>query len=340
MAEIEHVNTTPAKMAEAMLQCKGRIVVVAHVRPDGDAAGSALGLCLALKAAGRSAVCVGLEPLGREFDYLEGLRDIIPAEDYQPAEGDVMAVVDCGDFSRIAGSLRGYADKLAEFCIDHHKSNSGFAKMQLIDPDASSTAELIYRVATAGGMPISLGVAEALWTGLITDTGRFAYSNTSPESMRCGAGLLEKGVRTAMVNDMVYDQVDLRRLRLLSLLLDSIEVSEDGRVCVVSLSAMDYAKAGGDAVDSDNFVDVARSVAGTTIAAFLRQELETAPVHLSLRTRPPHDASEICAEWGGGGHERAAGATIDGDLESVREMVRERLEEIAASVPLEKESQE
>ncbi len=340
MAENERVNTTPAKMAEAMLQCDGRIVIVAHTRPDGDAAGSALGLCLALKASGRNAVCVGLEPLGREFDYLEGLRDIIPARDYKPAEGDVMAIVDCGDFSRIPENLRGYASELAEFFIDHHKSNSGFAKTQLLDPSASSTAELIYRIATAGGMPITLGVAEALWTGLITDTGRFAYSNTTPESMRCGAELLEKGVRTAMINDMVYDQVDLRRLRLLSLLLDSLEVSEDGRVCVVSLTPMDYAMAGGDAVDSDNFVNVARSVAGTTIAAFLRQELETDPVHLSLRTRPPHDASEICSAWGGGGHERAAGANIDGDLESVREMVQERLEEIAASVPLEKESKE
>ena len=137
-------SATPAEMAHALLQFDGRLVITSHVRPDGDAVGSALGLCMALQAAGRKAVCVGLEPLGQEFDYLEGLAEIIPADKYVPQEDDAMAIVDCGELSRINQKLREFAQQSALFCIDHHKSNSGFAKMQLIDSEASSTAELVY----------------------------------------------------------------------------------------------------------------------------------------------------------------------------------------------------
>lgn len=328
---MERDNKTPEEMASALLAASGRIVIVAHVRPDGDAAGSALGLCLSLKAMGRNAVCVGLEPLGREFDFFEGLDEIIPAKEYTPEPGDSMAIVDCGDFSRISETLQVHANEIAHFCIDHHKSNAGFAQMQMIDPDASSTAELVYRIIKAGGMPITRGVAEALWVGVITDTGRFAYSNTTPESMVIASELLAAGVRSAMINDKVYCQVDLCRLRLLQRLLGRLEVSAGGKVCVVSLTAADYAAEGGCSVDSDNFVDVARSVKGTELSAFVRQVEPGDSVHVSLRTRGDYDAADICAEWGGGGHVRAAGASIKGEFAEVIAMVHARLDAIATN---------
>lgn len=323
-------NKTAHEMAQALLNAGGRVVMAAHVRPDGDAAGSALGLCLALKAAGREAVCVGLEPLGREFDFLEGIEHVIPASEYEPQPGDAMAILDCGDFSRIPEALQAHAREIARFCIDHHKSNSGFAQMRLIDPDASSTSELVYRVIKAGGMPITRAVAEALWVGVVTDTGRFAYSNTNPETMTMAAELLAAGVRSAMINDKVYCQVDLRRLRLLRRLLGAFEVLAGGKVCVASLSAEDYAAEGGCSVDSDNFVDVVRCVEGTELAAFIRQVDPDDAVHISLRTRGDYDAADICAEWGGGGHARAAGASIKGDFKEIAAMVRDRLVALAS----------
>jgi len=326
---MKNKNATPSEMAQALLDCSGRLVIAAHLRPDGDAAGAALALCLSLQAAGRRAVCVGIEPLGDEFGFFEGLDEIIHAKDYVPLEDDVMTVVDCGDFSRIPEDLRGHAEKMIGFCIDHHKSNSGFAPLCLIDPSSSSSSELVQSVLEAGGMPMTRGVAEALWIGMATDTGRFSYPSTSPATLRRAAVLLEHGARFAMINDAVFCRVELRRLRLQRRLLESLEVSDNGRVAVVSLCPADYVAEQCTSVDSDNFVDIARSVKGVAIALFIRQVSSDRPVNISLRSVEPYDASQICAEWGGGGHARAAGATIKGDLAEQKAKVFTRLKEIA-----------
>lgn len=308
------MKISPSEMAKALLACAGRIVITAHLRPDGDAAGSALALCLTLQAAGRRAVCVGIEPLGEEFGFLEGLDEIIPANDYVPLDGDVMAVVDCGDFSRIPEALRGHASKIIGFCIDHHKSNSGFAPLYLIDPSSSSSCELVQSVIEAGDLPLTRSIAEALWLGMVTDTGRFSYPSTSPETLRRAAVLLEKGARFSMINDVIFCRVNLRQLHLQQRLLESIELSDDGRVAVVSLSPADYEAEQCTSADSDSFVDIPRSVKGVEIALFIRQVFLDKPINISLRASEPYDASEICATWGGGGHARAAGATLQGEL--------------------------
>ncbi len=332
---MKNKNATPSDMAQALLTCSGRLVIAAHLRPDGDAAGAALALCLSLKAAGRRAVCVGIEPLGDEFNFFEGRDEIIPAQHYVPLDDDVMVVVDCGDFSRIPEALRGHAEKIIGFCIDHHKSNPGFAPLGLIDPSSSSSCELVQAVLEAGEMPMTRGVAEALWVGMATDTGRFSYASTSPATFRRAAVLLEHGARFAMINDAVFCRVELRRLRLQRRLLESLEVSGDGRVAVASLCPADYEAEQCSSIDSDSFVDVVRSVKGVQIALFIRQASPHRPVNISLRTIEPFDASQICAEWGGGGHARAAGATIKGTLAEQRNVVFSHLKEVASRELLE-----
>ncbi len=325
------MKINPSEMARAILDCPGRLVIAAHLRPDGDAAGAALALCLSLQAAGRRAVCVGIEPLGDEFGFLEGLNEIIPAKDYVPAEGDVMVVVDCGDVSRIPEALRGHASTILGFCIDHHKSNSGFAPLELIDPSSSSSAELVQSVIEAGDLPMTRGVAEALWLGMVTDTGRFSYPSTSPETLRRAAVLLEKGARFSMINDVIFCRVNLRQLHLQQRLLESIELSDDGRVAVVSLGPADYEAEQCTSMDSDSFVDIPRSVKGVEIAVFIRQVFLGKPINISLRASEPYDASEICAAWGGGGHARAAGATIQGELAEQRTLVFTHLKALVAA---------
>ena len=323
-------NLSPAEMAEALRQHPGRLIVTAHVRPDGDALGAALGLALGLRAGGLDAVCVGVEPIGTEYAFLDGVAEIVSASDYAPRESDSMVVVDCGDFSRIPEGMRGHAQKRIGFCIDHHKSNAGFAPLRLIEPAASSSAELVLAVLESGAFPVTRAAAEALWVGVVTDTGRFSYSCTSPETLRAAARLVECGARFDEINDRVFGQFDIKRLRLQKRLLDSLEVSAEGRVSLVSLGPADYAAENCTYADSDNFVDIARSVRGAIISIFLRQVKEGAPINISLRTKPPFDAAEICAAWGGGGHERAAGASIDGSLEEIREKIRRELEAIVS----------
>lgn len=319
-----------ADMARRLLATEGRCVIVSHLRPDGDAVGSSLALWHALRDAGRAVICLGVGPVAATYDYLEGLDEIVPAEGFEPAPGDVLVVLDCGEVSRLRESVRPLLEKMPVLCIDHHGSSHGFGGPICLEPDAGSVSEVLYRILAAAKLPISRACAEALWTGIITDTGRFSYDATSPDTMRAGAELLRAGVRSDYIAECVYTRNELRRLRLQRRLLDSIDVRAGGRVVLVSLSAADYAAEGCTGEDSENFVDIARSVRGCEIAAFVRQTKPGAACNLSLRTKPPFDAAALCATWDGGGHVRASGATLAMPLADAIAAVAARLEAAVA----------
>lgn len=318
------------EMVRRLLATEGRAVIVSHMRPDGDAVGSALALWHALRDAGREAVCLGVGPVAATYDFLEGIGDIVPAEGFETKPGDVLVVLDCGDVSRLRECVRPFLTKMPVLCIDHHGSSRGFGGPICLEPDAGSVSEVLFRILQKAKLPVSRACAEALWTGIITDTGRFSYDATSPDTMRAGAELLKAGVRSDFIAECVYTRNELRRLRLQKRLLGSIDVRAGGRVVLVSLTADDYAEEGCTGEDSENFVDIARSVRGCEIAAFVRQTKPGAACNLSLRTKPPFDAAALCATWGGGGHVRASGATLEMPLADAIAAVAKRLEAAAA----------
>ncbi len=323
----------PGALQEA-LESARRVVVVSHEKPDGDAFGSALALAGFLRAAGRAAVAVGLEPVGDAYRFLRGLRDALPAEGFRPAEGDLVAICDCGAPDRIPATLREVVRGLPSVCIDHHKTNTGFAGPAYLDQGASSTAELIWRLACSAGWPLDPPTAEALWVGLVTDTGRFGYSNTSPAALECAADVLRRGqVDTAAVHEEIYGNQSPARLQLQQRAIASLVRAAGGRVALISLTAEDYAACAADARDSENFVDIARSIRGVDIAAFLYAGAEGRESRLSLRTRAPYDAAGFCRALGGGGHARAAGATLRLPIPAARRDVLERLAAWIAEPP-------
>ena len=322
-------------MARALLAVRGRCAIVSHVRPDGDAVGASLGLCRALRAAGREAVCVALGPVSDVYDFLldPAAGEIVEAGDFEPAPGDVLVVVDCGDPSRLRDCAKPLVSRMPVLCIDHHEPGAGFPGAgMLVEPRAGSASEVVFRVARLAGLPVDRSAAEAFWTGIVTDTGRFSYDATSPATLRAGAALAALGVRTQTIAESVYGRVPLRRLRLQSRFLATLGASAGGRVVVGWLSDADYAAEGCDSTDSENFVDLARSVRGAELAAFVRRTRPDGPVNVSLRGLAPHDVAAICGEWGGGGHRAAAGATFDPpcDLAATVATVTARLVRAAA----------
>jgi len=318
----------PDALVRALNEAR-RVVVVTHLKPDGDAFGSALGLAGYLRAAGRPALVLGLDPVTDTYSFLRGLSgDRLPADQYQPAEGDLMAICDCGGLDRIPEPLRVIAATLPTVCIDHHKTNAGFTPVAYIDPAASSTAELVWRVAQRAGWPMDEATAEALWVGLVTDTGRFAYDCTSPATLRCAADVLEQGrVQTSDINDAVYGRVSEARLRLQQRAIASLQRSPDGRVSIVSLTHEDYAACGATSAESENFVDIARSIRGVEVAAFLYAGEQGRVSRLSLRAAPPYDAGQFCQRFGGGGHARASGATLELPVPEARAQLLKLLED-------------
>lgn len=321
-----------AEAARVLRDWPGRTLVVSHLRPDGDAVGSAFGLAICMRAAGMDAACVGVGPVSEIYDFL--LDGAPPRFDAPPPPlpGDRLVVVDAGEPSRLPEAVRTLADgRLPTVCIDHHERSGGFpGAFSLVEPDAGSASEIAFRVAEKAGFPVPRAAADAFWTGVLTDTGRFGYDSTSEKTMLAAARLVALGARVQLVSERVYGRVPLRRLRLQKRFLDNLGTSADGRVAVGFLSPEDYAAEGCDSSDSENFVDIARSVSGCLYAAFVRRVSPEKPVNVSLRAAPPRDVAAICAEWGGGGHRAAAGATLSMPLPEAVGKVRARLELAAA----------
>ncbi|MGI6098657.1 MAG: bifunctional oligoribonuclease/PAP phosphatase NrnA [Lentisphaerae bacterium] len=294
----------------ARLDAVKRIVITAHVRPDGDALGSALALAGCLRHAGKHVqVALDRDEIGVAA-VLEGVADLTPTDAVDPRAG-LLVVVDCAAVDRMPEALQPLVGQLPTVVIDHHPTNTRFGDIQWVDPAASSTGEMIWRLARQAGWKLDRRIAEALWVALITDTGRFAYECTSSTTMTCAADLLTYDVRTAWLNEEIYLLFDWRVLQLRKRAYDSLESWQDGRVTVVSLTYEDFAATGCTKADAEDIIEIPRMVRGSQVALFIYQtEPRSGVTRVSIRTRQPLDAILLARRYGGGGHRRASGATL------------------------------
>jgi phosphoesterase RecJ-like protein len=289
-----------------------KFVLVTHEHPDGDALGSLIGMHGLLSALGKNAdmfIAADDLPLPREYRTLI-LEELITEPPADVAERTVV-FLDCGNIDRIAAEeLRGGAHLLN---IDHHHDNTGFGTVNLVEPTASCTAEIVWEL--MGGLSVAPTpqVAEALYIGLITDTGRFMYENTTPRSHRMAAALLEVGVDVPSVYRRLYEDMPDGKLTLLALALAQLQRFDTGELTIASLSAEDFRSAEAEESYSEGIIDQLRALRGTKVAALVRElsSGERKGQHkVSLRaTDDDVDVSVIARAQGGGGHRRAAGFT-------------------------------
>jgi phosphoesterase RecJ-like protein len=297
------------------------LCICAHASPDGDALGSLLGLGTSLEAAGRDVVLYqdGDEPFPRELAFLQldRVERRVPAD----AAQRTLIALDCGSAERIdrRGEVAGRFARVVN--IDHHHDNTLFGAVNLVEPEASCTAEIVAGLLEEAGIPLAEGAALALYVGLVTDTGRFQYVNTTPRAHRLAARLLEEGVQPALVFSTLFESLPLARQRLLGLALGRAEVAAGGRLAVTSLARDDFEATGADDASSDGVVDALRAIEGVELAALVREPRDRGgPVRkVSLRSRAGGvDCSAIARRRGGGGHPGAAGYSTD---ETVAEIV-------------------
>ena len=297
------------------------VCVCAHASPDGDALGSLLGLGPSLAATGRDVVLYqdGDEPFPRELAFL-GLERIarrVPAD----AARRTLIARDCGSALRIdrRGQVAGQFARVVN--IDHHHDNTLFGAVNLVDPSASCTAEIVAGLLDEAGIALAEGAALALYVGLVTDTGRFQYANTTPSAHRLAARLLQEGVEPAPVFATLFESLPLARQRLLGLALGRAEVAGGGRLAMTWLGRDDFAATGADDAASDGVVDALRALEGVELAALVREPRDrTGPARkVSLRSRADGvDSSAIARERGGGGHPGAAGFSTDETVGEIR----------------------
>jgi phosphoesterase RecJ-like protein len=301
---------------EALLRHQ-RCLVSTHMSPEGDALGSALALAHALRGMGKEALVVNRDPVPRLLDFLpsEGLFRQVGRvdEDY-----DLLVVVDCGDLER-TGLFETRRPPLI-INIDHHVTNRGFGQINWVEPDAAATAQMIAELLVAMKRPMTPQIALCLYTALMTETGSFKYSNTTPRVFRLSAELAEQGVQPAWVAQQIYERNTLSRLKLLGALLERLEVNGDRTVAWVTIPAELFARTSTTAEDAEDFVNYPRSLTETQVAMLIR-DAEPGRVKVSFRASGDVDVSAIAAEFGGGGHRKAAGCTVAGTIGTVQPRV-------------------
>ncbi len=320
--------------AAQMIAASRRILISGHLSPDGDSLGAMVALARMLSAAGHEALgTADLNALGKP-GFLEGVENLIPLRKLRRAKKfDLFIALDCGDFARLPPEVRPLAEKLPRICIDHHVTNDGkFAEVSIIDPTASSTGELIWRFAKWNEWKFDRATAEALWVAMITDSGRFAYDSTRPGTLRAAGDLLKHGVRTALINDIVYGEFSRKAIELKRLAWRSLHVWKNRKVAEVTLTRDDFRSVRGSKADAEDIIEIPRSVARNEIALFFYQIPDrTQETRCSIRTRGLWDATVLAGKFGGGGHRQASGCTIKAALGVAKRQMRAAVKELLKS---------
>ena len=324
--------TPPSNGADARAAVLGeirdaqRFVLVTHENPDGDALGSLVAMQHLLTALGKDSVMYVAPhefPLAYEYRFfdLEGLLSIDP----QQLSDRTIVFLDCGNIDRNpADALKHENAHILN--IDHHHDNTHFGTVNLVVPEASCTAEIVWELAHELGVTPTGPMADALYVGLVTDTGRFMYENTSPRAHQMAAELVEAGVDVHGIYRRLYEGLPYPRLQLLGLALRNMRRFDEGRLTMTTLTAEDYATAGAEESYSEGVIDHLRSVEGTTVAALIRDVLapdRRGERKVSLRAADGRvDVSLIAREQGGGGHPQAAGFSTALPVDDVVEFLR------------------
>jgi bifunctional oligoribonuclease and PAP phosphatase NrnA len=321
-----------AAVADA-IRSHDRFLLVTHENPDGDALGSIIATKLALDQLGKDSVMYlyGDAPLPTEYSFmpLADLRRRLP-DDWRER---VLIAVDCANESRLGPDPEPLAGAPLVIDIDHHHDNSRFGGINLIDPNASSTGEVLRDVFAVLGVELTPDIAEALYIALVTDTGRFQYSNTTAKSLRLAAELVEAGADIHRIFRGVYETVQFAKLKLLARALERAQIYDGGRLVVSYLVRSDFTDIGAAEAYSEGIIDSLRAVEGADMAALIREppRSDGPKRRISLRSSNDElDVSAIARKSGGGGHRQAAGFSSDDSVEEITEFIRR---EFLASAP-------
>ena len=306
-----------------------RVLVTTHVRPDGDALGSSAGLVLGMKQKGVDADVLLLSHLPRKYSFIydeAGVRHI-DAEAGIPAQlsldsYDALVVVDTGTWSQLPG-LRDRVEKFAKpkIVIDHHLTQQEWADIKLVDTSAGACAEIIAAMLERWGVKIDSPMATALFVGIVADTGWFMFSNTRPVTLRLAAKLMEAGVDTDRVYQLLYQNERAERIALHTRGLAGMELLDNGRIAVMKIRKSDFADVRAHINDTENLINIPLQIRTVEVSVLISEPLDAGPVRVSLRSKGQVDVARFAEQFGGGGHARAAGLKFETSIDAAHDKV-------------------
>jgi bifunctional oligoribonuclease and PAP phosphatase NrnA len=307
------------------IRANDRFLVVTHENPDGDALGSMLAMALALRALRKDVVMYlsGNAPTPAEYRFLDlgDVRRELPDD----LEERVLLAVDCANDRRIGEENTGVDRAKLVVNVDHHHDNSEFGDVNLIVADASSTSEIVRDILRELDVALTPEIAAALYVGLVTDTGRFQYTNTTPKALRLAAELVEAGADVHGIFRHVYETVQFSKLKLLARALERAQLFEGGRLVVSYLLKDDFGDVGAEEPYSEGIIDSLRAVEGSEMVALIREPPRNEGPARRISLRSSHDEVDVSAvarKMGGGGHRQAAGFSSDKPIGEIVEFLR------------------
>ncbi|GAC1683944.1 MAG: bifunctional oligoribonuclease/PAP phosphatase NrnA [Ktedonobacteraceae bacterium] len=319
------IDTTLLQQAMALIASAQRIALLAHEHPDGDCLGSALGFAHILDQMGKTCVPVCADPAPKSFAFIPGIERLQQSLGTVGEEPfDLVIALDAGEltrYGRLYERHHAFLDTVTMLNIDHHISSQGCGRVNIIDPKAASTTELLVLFQQQAQLPLTKDAAQCLLTGLITDTSSFQFTSTTSRTMEAGAILLSAGAVAESIVGPIYRTKSLVHVRLQAKVIEHIESAYNGRLAWSYATEETLAAVGATTDMDNNFSGFIRDIEGVQIAAFFKSYDEPSITRLSLRCAEPYNAADICLSFGGGGHARAAGATITKPIKEAIPMV-------------------
>lgn len=293
--------------------------ILTHAYPDGDTLGSGFALCLALQQIGKNARVITTN-IPSKFTYLlKGVKE-------QDFEAETIISTDVAADSLLGSNMEKYAGRI-DVCIDHHGSNTITAEEKFVDRFAAATCEIVYKLFRRMKIKITEQIADCLYTGISTDTGCFRYTNTTSETMRVAAQLMDFGCNTEYINKAMFETKSKTKIQIERAVYDTMTYCADGR-CAIIYTTLDMFKSldvGDD--EMEGLASIPRQIEGVLMGITMREK-EGGFFKISVRTNGNIDASEFCSQFGGGGHPAAAGCTVEGTLDEVRNKLIEAAEKV------------
>ena len=308
------------QQAAQFLHDRDGFLILTHRRPDGDTVGCAIALCKALRRLGKTAYVLPNPDATALFDPYWG--DVLAPADFQP---DTVVSADVASESLFPPNAEAYKGKV-DLCLDHHPSNTGFARYNCVEADKAACGELIYRVITQW-FPVDQETALPLYLAVSTDTGCFVYSNTTPHTHRVAAELMAAGIDYAGVNKRHFRTKSYIRLRLESRMVETMDLHDGGKTAIAAISLQDMADFGATEEDVEDIAAVVGQLEGVHTAVTIR-ELKSGECKLSVRTAADLDASQVCALLGGGGHAAAAGCSVMGSVAQAKAAILNAIRQV------------
>ena len=311
----------PRAVVERILRARS-VLTICHERPEADALGAALGVALAVEQLGARAVPVCADPVPEMYHFLRGMERF--RSDPADERFDLIVVVDCGELARVGPVLERHPELFGSVPIvniDHHASNTGFGEVDWVDPIAAAACEQVTLLVQALGVPLTAAdgtLAAALLAGIVIDTATFQHPNATPRTLRVAADLVAAGAPLSEISRRIYRSKPNAQLKLFGLVLAGM-VTEGDRLIHASLTEADLARSGAGSNHSEGLIDLlSQSETADIVLLFTEQGPRT---RVSVRTSPRVDATDLAGRFGGGGHPRAAGATIEEPLAAARKLV-------------------